>query len=49
LKQSYFWVALALLFIVNMPSLLVASMPEIPIAKLLKSTAIIAKKANHKT
>ena len=39
MKQSYFWVALALLFIVNMPSLLVASMPAMPIAKDLKTTA----------
>ena len=38
MKPSFFWAALALLFIVNTPSLLVASMPEMPVAKDLKTT-----------
>ncbi|MEC8542807.1 MAG: thioredoxin fold domain-containing protein [SAR324 cluster bacterium] len=39
MKPSFFWAALALLCCVNKPSLLVASMPEMPIAKDLKTTA----------
>ena len=39
MKRPFFWAALALLFFVNTPSLVVARIPEMPIAKDLKTTA----------
>ena len=39
MKLPFFWAALALLFFVNTPSLVVARIPEMPVAKDLKTIA----------